>query len=256
MKRFMKSVAVLMVLSMLLSLSSCANQRRKGVERVSSPEASKQEHIEKDPTVPTTDPVITDGPAPTDAPPGDIVDLTMFTTMSGKELNPDNEIREIIAEKTGVRVTESWLSYQSEQEAVSTIIASGQFPDYIDVSDMEKLYQYGYLIAWDDYIEKYPNIKELYSDEEWDRFRQDDGHIYWANVFNRFYQKDTTTVSTGQAFWIQARVLEAYGYPKIETLDQYFEILEKYAKDHPQLPNGTNVIPYTCLCEDWKYFCL
>ena len=44
--------------------------------------------------------------------------------------------------------------------------------------------------------------------------------------------------------------------PKIETLDQYFEILEKYAKEHPELPDGTPVIPYTCLCEDWKYYCI
>lgn len=254
MKRFQKTVAVLMVLSMLLSLSSCANQRRKGVERESSPEASKRELIETEPTVTTTEPVITDGPAPTDAPPGQIVDFTMFTSMSGKEIDPDNEIRNLIAEKTGVRVTETWLTYQTEEEALGALMASGQFPDYIDVSDMNKLYEGNYLIAWDEYIEKYPNIKELYSEEEWERFRQDDGHIYWANVFNRFYQKDTTTLSTGQAFWIQARVLEAYGYPKIETLDQYFELIEKYYKEHPQLPNGTNVIPYTCLCEDWRYF--
>ena len=31
----------------------------------------------------------------------------------------------------------------------------------------------------DDYIEKYPNIKEMYSDAEWEKFRQEDGHIYW-----------------------------------------------------------------------------
>ena len=256
MKRFQKTVAIFMVLSMMLSLGSCAGQRRKGIERESSPEASKKEYIETEPVVTTPDPVITDGPAPTDAPPGDIIDFTMFTSMSGKELAQNNEIQQLIAEKTGVRVTETWLGYQSEQEVVGSILASGQLPDFINVSDMNKLYEGGYLIAWDDYIEKYPNIKELYTDEEWDSFRQNDGHIYWANVFNRFYQKDTTTVSTGQAFWIQARVLEAYGYPKIETLDQYFELLEKFAKDHPQLPNGTNVIPYTCLCEDWKYFCL
>lgn len=52
------------------------------------------------------------------------------------------------------------------------------------------------------------------------------------------------------------RVLEEYGYPEIKTLDQYFDILEKYTKDHPTMPDGSTVIPYTCLCEDWRYFCL
>ena len=136
MKRFQKTVAIFMVLSMMLSLGSCAGQRRKGIERESSPEASKKEYIETEPVVTTPDPVITDGPAPTDAPPGDIIDFTMFTSMSGKELAQNNEIQQLIAEKTGVRVTETWLGYQSEQEVVGSILASGQLPDFINVSDM------------------------------------------------------------------------------------------------------------------------
>ena len=262
MKRLKKTIAVLMVFSMLFSLGSCSAQRRKGAERETSPDASKQEYIETEPTVPTDVPVITDTVAPTSAPvstdypDSEIVDFTMFSGMTGKPLDQNNEIKEIIAKKTGVRVNETWLTGMLESEAVNAIIASGNLPDLINTGEMKNLYEGGYLVAWDEYIEKYPNIKEMYSEKEWDQFRMNDGHIYFANCFNRFYQKDTSTITSGQAFWIQARVLEAYGYPKIETLDQYFELLEKYAKEHPELPNGTKVIPYTCLCEDWKYFCL
>lgn len=186
-----------------------------------------------------------------------IVDMTMFAAMAGKEKNDGNEIKELIAEKTGVRVKETWLSGQTAGEAIGSIIASGKLPDFIDGGDgCVQLYDNGLLVAWDPYLEKYPNLKEMYTDEEWDKFRQADGKIYWANVFGNHYKEDTTTGHNGEAFWIQARVLEAYGYPKIETLDQYFEILEKYAKENPELPNGTKVIPYTALCEDWKYYCL
>ena len=186
-----------------------------------------------------------------------IVDMTMFAAMAGKEKDEGNEIKELIAQKTGVRVKESWLTGQNAGEAIGSIIASGKLPDFIDGGDGSiQLYQNKLLVAWDPYLEKYPNLKEMYTAEEWDKFRQDDGKIYWANVFGNHYKDDTTTGHNGEAFWIQARVLEAYGYPKIETLDQYFEILEKYAKEHPELPNGTKVIPYTCLCEDWKYYCL
>ena len=265
MKRFQKYVAVLMVFAMLLSLSSCTSNRRKGAEKISSPDASKRELTETEPTDPivTTDvPVPTDTPAPTTAPnnkeysESEIVTFTMFSGMAGKDLDTDNEIKEIIAKKTGVRVTEYWLSAQTESEAVSAIMATGKLPDFISTGEVQKLYEGGYLVAWDEYLKKYPNLKELYSDDEWDKFRASDGHIYWANCFSRFYKKDTSTTTSGQAFWIQARVLEAYGYPKIETLDQYFELLEKFAKEHPTLPNGTNVIPYTCICEDWRNFCL
>ena len=116
--------------------------------------------------------------------------------------------------------------------------------------------KYHLLVAWDDYLAKYPNLKEMYTEEEWDKFRQDDGKIYWANVFGNHYKDDTTTGHNGEAFWIQARVLEWDNYPKIETLDQYFDLLERYAAANPTMPDGTPVIPYTCLCEGWKYYCL
>jgi len=187
----------------------------------------------------------------------EIIDMTMFAAMAGKEKNSGNEIKELIAKKTGVRVQESWLTGQEAGEAIGSIIASGKLPDLIDGGDGSvQLYENDLLVPWDDYLEKYPNLKEMYTDKEWDRFRQSDGKIYWANVFGNYYKEDTTTGQNGEAFWIQVRVLEEYGYPKIETLDQYFEILEKYAAAHPTMPDGTPVIPYTALCEDWKYFCV
>ena len=187
----------------------------------------------------------------------EIVDFTMFAAMAGKEKNEGNDIMELIAEKTGVRVKETWLTGQDAGEAIGSIIASGKLPDLIDGGDGSvTLYQNGLLVAWDDYLEKYPNLKEMYTDEEWDKFRMDDGHIYWANVFGNSYDHNTATGHNGEAFWIQVRVLEWANYPKIQTLDEYFKLLEDYAAANPELPDGTPVIPYTCLCEDWKYYCL
>lgn len=34
---------------------------------------------------------------------------------------------------------------------------------------MKQLYDAGALVALDDYIDKYPNIKEFLTDEEWDK---------------------------------------------------------------------------------------
>ena len=259
-----KFLAGLMVFTLALSACSCASGRRKGNERSQSPESSKPEtEVETEPMI--TDTTETSDETEPSAPygdpdptvtPGEPIEFTMFTEMTGYELNEDNEIRKLIAEKTGVTVRETYLKGQTGSEAISVIIASGKYPDYVYGSDVNELYKNNCLIAWDDYIDKYPNLKSLYTDEEWNKLRQKDGHIYWADVFNRYKGKDTSTTTSGQAFWIQVRVLEAYGYPKIETLDEYFEILEKYAKEHPELPNGTKVIPYTCICEDWRIFAL
>lgn len=187
----------------------------------------------------------------------DIINWTMFIAMPGSEINDDNEIQQIIAEKTGVKVKETWLTGQTAAEAVGSILASGELPDFIDGGDgMMQLYDADVLVAWDDYIDKYPNIKELYSDEEWESFRQEDGHIYWANIFTNTYGESQATSHNDEAFWIQCRVLEWDGYPEITTLEQYFDLLERYADANPTMEDGTPVIPYTMLCEDWRYFCI
>lgn len=187
---------------------------------------------------------------------GDIKNFTMFIAMAGSEINDDNEIQQMIAEKTGVKVKETWLTGQTAAEAVGSIIAGGDYPDFIDGGDgMMALYDEGVLVPWDEYLDKYPNLKEMYSDKEWDTFRQEDGHIYWANVFQNTYGENRATTHNDEAFWIQVRVLEWAGYPQIKTLDQYFDVLTRFAEANPTFKEA-DVIPYTALCEDWKYFCI
>jgi len=187
----------------------------------------------------------------------EITEFTMFIGMHGSEKNDDNEVMQLIAEKTGVKVKETWLTGQTDAEAVGTIIAGGEYPDFINGSDAHiQLYEAGALIPLDDYIEQYPNVKEYFTEAEWDMFRQEDGHIYWINPFNNTHGEPKTTGHNDEAFWIQAKVLAWAGYPQIETLDDYFKVLNDYAKANPTLEDGTPVIPYTALCEDWRYFCI
>ncbi len=195
---------------------------------------------------------------------GDIVDFTFFAGMPGTEINSgNNEIQDMIAEKTGVRLKETWLTGQTVAEAIGSIIASGTYPDLIDGGDgSTDLYNEGVLVAWDEYLEsgKYPNLTNYYTPLEWDQFRQDDGHIYWCNVFQNTKGAPTGTAHNDEAFWIQARVLEWDNYPEIKTLDQYFDLLERYAAANPKTKdangNEMDIIPYTCLCDDWRYFCI
>lgn len=189
--------------------------------------------------------------------PQEITDFTMFITMPGSEINSDNEIAQIIAEKWGVRIKETWLTGQSASEATGTLIAGGEYPDFIDSDDMALLVDAGALVALDDYIDKYPDFKnEWFTPEEWEKFRQPDGHIYWINPFGNTMGQSTATTHNDEAFWIQVRVLEWAGYPKIETMDDYFKVIEEYMAANPTMDDGTPNMAYTILCEDWRYFCL
>ena len=93
---------------------------------------------------------------------GSIKEFTAFFAVPGSEINDDNEIQQMIAEKIGAKVKETWLTGQTAQEAVGTLIAGGEYPDFIDGGDgTAQLYDAGALVALDDYIDKYPNIKEF-----------------------------------------------------------------------------------------------
>ena len=188
---------------------------------------------------------------------GGIKEFTAFFAVPGTEINDDNEIQEKIAEITGAKCKETWLTGQTAEEAVGTMIAGGEYPDFIDGGDaMEQLYEAGALVPLDDYIDDYPNIKEYYTEEEWDKLRKDDGHIYWIRQFGHIYGEEKATTHNDEAFWIQARVLEWAGYPEVKTMDQYFDLIEAYQEANPTMEDGTENIPYTILCDDWRYFCL
>ena len=188
---------------------------------------------------------------------GGVKEFTAFFAVPGTEINDDNEIQQKIAEITGAKCKETWLTGQTAEEAVGTMIAGGEYPDFIDGGDgMAQLYDAGALVALDDYIDDYPNIKEYLTDQEWDKLRQEDGHIYWIPQFQNIYGEEKATTHNDEAFWIQTRVLEWAGYPEVKTMDQYFDLIEAYQEANPTMEDGTENIPYTILCEDWRYFCL
>ncbi|SFP81789.1 putative aldouronate transport system substrate-binding protein [Butyrivibrio proteoclasticus] len=184
-------------------------------------------------------------------------EFSAFFAVPGTELDEDNVVREMIADATGVKVNEKWLENQIAYDAIDDLLESGEYPDFVDAGEESvRMYEAGALVALDDYIDKYPNIKELFSQRQWDSLRQSDGHIYWIPQFSSTYGKERVCVHIDEAFWIQTRVLEWAGYPEVHTLDQYFDLIEKYYAAHPIMYDGSSVIPYTILCDDWRYFCL
>lgn len=196
-----------------------------------------------------------DGADSTEA--GGVKEFTAFFAVPGSEINDDNEIQQIIADKTGVKVKETWLTGQTAEEAVGMMITGGELPDFIcGGSGQSQLYDADVLVALDDYLDDYPNIKNFFTQQQWDQLRQDDGHIYWIPQFSNIKGEEKVCTHNDEAFWIQARVLKWADYPEIRTMDQYFDLIERYNEANPTMEDGTENIPYTILCDDWRYFCL
>ena len=196
-----------------------------------------------------------DGADSTEA--GGVKEFTAFFAVPGSEINDDNEIQQIIADKTGVKVKETWLTGQTAEEAVGMMITGGELPDFIcGGSGQSQLYDADVLVALDDYLDDYPNIKNFFTQQQWDQLRQDDGHIYWIPQFSNIKGEEKVCTHNDEAFWIQARVLKWADYPEIRTMDQYFDLIGRYNEANPTMEDGTENIPYTILCDDWRYFCL
>lgn len=196
-----------------------------------------------------------DGADSTEA--GGVKEFTAFFAVPGSEINDDNEIQQIIADKTGVKVKETWLTGQTAEEAVGMMITGGELPDFIcGGSGQSQLYDADVLVALDDYLDDYPNIKNFFTQQQWDQLRQDDGHIYWIPQFSNIKGEEKVCTHNDEAFWIQAGVLKWADYPEIRTMDQYFDLIERYNEANPTMEDGTENIPYTILCDDWRYFCL
>lgn len=152
---------------------------------------------------------------------------------------------------------ETWLTGQTAEEAVGMMITGGELPDFIcGGSGQSQLYDADVLVALDDYLDDYPNIKNFFTQQQWDQLRQDDGHIYWIPQFSNIKGEEKVCTHNDEAFWIQARVLKWADYPEIRTMDQYFDLIERYNEANPTMEDGTENIPYTILCDDWRYFCL
>jgi putative aldouronate transport system substrate-binding protein len=80
-----------------------------------------------------------------------------------------------------------------------------------------------------------------------------DGHTYYLVNFGVFQGLDHTPNYDQAAFWIQKDVLKDAGYPKVVTVDQYFDLIAKYYQKTPTI-NGQPTIPFTILTHDWRIF--
>lgn len=141
----------------------------------------------------------------------EIKHFTAFFSVTGKMLNTQNDIKEMIADEIGADCEENWLVGQSKEEALNSYIASGEYPDFI--LGEKVLLDADALIPIDEYWDDYPNIRNYLSEEQWERFRQEDGHIYWIPPFCVSQGENVEVTHTGEAFWIQTRVLKWAGYP-------------------------------------------
>lgn len=181
------------------------------------------------------------------------IKISVFTIQPRQQPNPDNKAYKYLQEKLGVTFEWDILVGEVAQKR-GVMIAGEDYPDMLEINETQFI-DAGALIPLEDLIEKYgPNIKAHFGDQL-EKLRSPDGHIYYLTNWGIIRNKDQSPYYGASAMWIQKEVLKEAGYPKVVTMDQYFDLLVNYAKKHPTI-NGQKTIPFTILTYDWHAFCL
>ncbi|WP_405104319.1 sugar ABC transporter substrate-binding protein [Paenibacillus sp. FSL K6-1217] len=175
--------------------------------------------------------------------------VSAFIGVAGQQPTPDNKIYKKIKEETGASFDMEFLAGDINQK-LGVMIAGQDYPDLMTGST--KLTAAGAYIPLEDLIEKHaPNLKAHYA-EYWNMMKDpNDGHIYILPNYGVYNGKVNSSWYSGPAFWIQKAVLKEFNYPKVKTLDQYFDLIEQYKAKYPKI-DGSPTIGFEILNYDWK----
>ncbi|GAK48938.1 extracellular solute-binding protein family 1 [Candidatus Moduliflexus flocculans] len=180
------------------------------------------------------------------------VKLTVFLGRPSQQPTPDNKIFKKIEQEFGVTFEFDILAGDLDQK-LGVLIAGGDYPDMM--TGDTKLIDAGAFIPLEDLIEQYaPNLKKHY-EKAWYLMKYNDGHVYVLPNYGVFQGDYRYNESYGPAFWIQKAVLKEFGYPKVKTLDQYFDLIQQYKEKYPTI-DGQETIGFEILSEGWRNFCL
>ena len=185
----------------------------------------------------------------------DGLNISIFTIQQRQQPPADNKAYKWIKEKFGVTFSFDILVGDKEQKKGLLISDPGNLPDLVEIDDT-RFIDAGLLWPLEKWIDEFcPNLKKHYSQNksDWIKMTEPDGHIYCLPNYGVYDGPDQGTFYNGNAFWIQKEVLREFGYPKIQYIDEYFDILEKYAKKYPTI-DGMPTIPFSILTASWEAF--
>ena len=180
------------------------------------------------------------------------IEISIYHETGGHpQPSANNPIFKYLEEK--LNVTFKWdILVGDAKQKQGVMIAGGDYPDILELRGTEWIDAEA-LIPLEDLIEQYgPRIKAHYKDV-WEKLRSPDGHIYYLVNFGVIQGLDQNPNYDQAAFWVQKAVLKDAGYPKVATIDQYFEMIESYHRRNPTI-NGLSTIPFTILTHDWRIF--
>ncbi|GIN72328.1 hypothetical protein J14TS2_28030 [Bacillus sp. J14TS2] len=114
----------------------------------------------------------------------------------------------------------------------NTMIVGNDLPDVIMLdrnADLDRLREADMLVPLDEYIEKYPNIKEWVGESTLNMLRAEDGHVY--GIPNWY----TTEPNGNTGYVVNDKIYKELGSPNLETTDDLYAYLQQVKEEYPDV---------------------
>ena len=187
------------------------------------------------------------------------ITLTVFRGDPGDQPTEDNKIYKLIEEKLGIKFEFEFLAGNLD-ETLGLKLADDVYPDLFDGGNSaETLENAEVLIDLLPYIseEKTPNLyKHIYTNNRIKQLLTDDGRLFIIPNYGINYNDQIQNECNGPAFFIQKQVIAWNNYQVPTTLNEYFDLIERFIAANPTTANGTPYTGFAILCEGWRHFCL
>jgi len=122
-------------------------------------------------------------------------------------------------------------------QLMTTMMSSGDLPDLVYGPRYEptfdRLYEAGQLVAFDDYMDKYPNLKNYFDKKYLDILRAPDGKLY---KFPNWYTDHATSTA---GYVVNKKIYEELGSPSLVTTDDLYNYLVQVKAKY-----GNEIIPF------------
>lgn len=184
--------------------------------------------------------------------------VEVFVGDSKDQPTSDNRIFKMIEDEFGMTFNFEFLAGDLDETLGVKMSDPDNLPDLMDGSNSaENLFANGVLVDLMPYIsaDKTPNI---YSHIEpyMGRLLDADGKLYIIPNYGRIYNDQIVNYCNGPAFFVQKKVLAWDNYPQIKTVNQYFDLLERYITANPTDANGNPHSMFEIMSQGWQAFCL
>lgn len=168
------------------------------------------------------------------------IEFTIFAPDANRKIPPDDAlIVQQVADYTG-GVTFEWIVPPAEaRERLNIMLATDDMPDLIffwDATIMKQYIEAGKLLPLDSLMkENAPNTYSLNYASFIDRIREDDGDFYFLPEGYNFGDEELVSPESDICFSVRSGLLEELDWPKLDTLDDVYEVLTVCKERYPEM---------------------